>query len=323
MALKNRPGVSEETRRKILELKNKHSKENKNSIASKTNKGNIDFLVYKKHGTVITETNFFVKLIEAINLQAQENSYSVNISYCDSSQDMVVYFNNVNRTDNNGLFILATEMESKDIQFFESMVRKPTVYIDAYFPCDKVDCVLMDNQSGITQSMKYGISLGHREIGFINGKIKTNNFEDRFESFKRCMSEYGLQYKQEYIYSLTASIEEAYEDMLERLRNVSKLPTLFIAANDILAIGAANALKKANYSIPDDISIIGFDDMPISRYLDPPLTSVMLRHEVIGMQAVKRLIEKIEKPETAEYCLGCMVGVDLMPRCSVKNLNTL
>ena len=91
-----------------------------------------------------------------------------------------------------------------------------------------------------------------------------------------------------------------------------------IASNDILAMGAMNAIKEYGYHIPDDISIIGFDDLPVSRHMTPPLTTVAIEADAISYNAVKLLLEKIKMIEKRKFSSTVLIGVELIKRGSVK-----
>lgn len=314
LALNNKSGVSEETRRQILELKDSSLRKDLRQLSGQAFKGVIGLLVYKKHGDIISETPFFVTLTEVVDQQAGRNSYGLNISYYTASKNINTYLESLNQSDISGLIVLATEMSSDDVHIFQRYLKKPFVLMDAYFPGDRVDAVLMDNRSGIMQAMDYGYALGHRKIGFIKSKMPSNNFIERFYSYKIGLDRLGLQYDPTCVFEVPASVDGAYNEMTTLLKNGVLMPSLLIAANDMIALGAANALKAAGVDIPGDISLIGFDDMPTSQYLHPPLTSVRLKHEVIGRLAVKRLVEKIENPKTAAFSVQEFVEVELIRR---------
>lgn len=318
LALNNKEGVREETRRKILELKNSGLKQDLSKAACQNTKGDIGLLIYKKHGDIISETPFFVTLTEVLDQQAGKHSYGVQISYYNQYKDIYTYIDSLNQSGLKGFLILATEMGREDVKLLQQELKIPFVLIDAYFPGLKVDSILMDNTSGIVQIMEYAAACGHRELGFIRSSISSPNFEARFHSYEMLMEQYGFQYDPEYVYELPPLVDQACREMTHLLETGIKLPTLLIAANDILAFGVLNALKQGGKRVPEDVSIVGFDDMPTSQFLEPPLTSVQLNHQVIGQLAVKRLMERIEKPKSHGVAVQNFVEVNLVKRGSVR-----
>lgn len=319
LALNNKPGVSEETRRKILELKNAALKNDAAQISRMQNKGMIGLFVFKKRRYIIAETQFFVQLITAIDAGASENSYKLNIAYF-SSDDLQENIEQINRSGLAGLVVIATEMAEEDVRTFREQVQVPFVMADASFVACNVDCVLMDNRSGIFQAVKYGYEMGHRKIGFINSSQECNNFLERYHSFCAALTELGLPVEERYFFSVSPNVKDARKDMEQILKTKPELPSLLIAANDQIAIGAMDAIKSAGYDVPTDVSIIGFDDMSTVQYLTPPLTSVHLPYKRIARVALNRLIEKIEKPEDNDVAMQQFLEVQLVIRDSVMQL---
>ena len=107
--------------------------------------------------------------------------------------------------------------------------------------------------------------------------------------------------------------------MKQYLAGNPTLPTAYFADNDLISAGALRALKEAGYKIPEDISMIGFDDMPFCEVLDPPLTTMNVPKQKLGAMAVERLIALIRKGETE--CVKMELAVSLINRQSVKNIN--
>lgn len=320
LALNNREGVSEETRRKVLELKNSSVRKELAAGAGRSAKGDIGLLIYKKHGNIISETPFFVTLTERLDQQAGKHLYGVYISYYNSSKDIHSYLRSLENSNILGVMVLATEMNQAEVTLLKRELDMPFVLIDAYFPGEKTDSILMDNYSGMMQILKYAAEKGHERIGFVGSTIPTNNFTERFDYFRIGLEKYHLSYHEEFVFWVPPTIDGACKAMAEQLRMGKKLPTLLVAANDILVFGVLNALKQSQVRVPEDVSLIGFGDMPTSQYLDPALTTVKLNNEMIGTLAVNRLVEMIEKPYTRKYTVHSMVEVDLVERESVKRM---
>jgi LacI family transcriptional regulator len=133
------------------------------------------------------------------------------------------------------------------------------------------------------------------------------------------MEYFSLPVQEKYIISADPTFESAATDINRHLDKISSLPTAFFCMNDILAYGCIKALREHNYRIPEDISSIGFDDLPSSSITDPPLTTVKVSTHQIGERALERLSDKINglahgQPEKI------MVSGNLLIRNSVRNL---
>lgn len=319
LALNNKPGVSEETRQKIIKLKSSSLMKDASRIVKENPHGTIGLLIYKKRGDVIVETApFFVDLMKAIDTGTSSSSFALNIIYF-SESSLLDNIENVNRSNLCGLMVIATEMSEEDGELFRQYLKIPYVLTDVAFSSCSTDCVLMNNRSGIYQAVDYAYSLGHREIGFVNSLQQCNNFTERYNAFlARCM-ELGL--RGDYLYTVGSASEAARNDFLRILENGPTLPTVLVTASDSIAMGVMEALKRKGIRIPEDISIIGFDDMPAVQYLTPSLTSVRLKNQRIASVAVARLISKIEDPSERSYTLQQYVDVELIPRASVARIN--
>lgn len=312
MALNNKGGVSDVTMKKILDLKFS-SQANEERIIKK---GKLAFFVHIRNGNVISETYFFVMLMNEIKERAEKYGYYLNIIYYEQKDDYSDFILKNDISDVSGILVLATEMRNEDTDFYKK-TGKPIVFIDNWFPGTKNDCVLMDNMDGVSQAVRYGFQMGHRKIGFVKSRVEINNFKERYEGFCLGMQDVGLKVEERYIYATKCTTDGAYEDMQTIIKDERMLPSLLIVSNDIMAIGIMNALKGANYNIPRDISIIGFDDMPVTKHFTPPITTVGINVEIIGDIAVDRLIEKIRN-NNRKYFMHNAIGVDLVIRESVS-----
>ena len=133
------------------------------------------------------------------------------------------------------------------------------------------------------------------------------------------MKKHTLRLKPEYIGTLTVTMEDAYQQMLKYLDRNPKLPTAFFADNDNLALGAMQALKERGFSIPGDISIIGFDDLPFCEIAVPRLTSLRVPKQDMGRLAVREIVDMIQGKNTTKTKI--QICTEFMERDSVRDLN--
>lgn len=319
MVLNNRPGISAETRNKVLRL----VEETGYSIyGSKNrrikNKGNIQLVIFKKHSKVVSDTPFFSLLIEGLEARAREYGYQLAITYATADTFSVDVINNLLNNNNiNGVIFLATEMEERDIDKILKL-KMPVVALDSYFMGKEIDSIIINNTEGSYIAAKHLIENGHKKIGYLSSSIRINNFEERKRGYMLALNNYYIEYNEDYNIKLEPTMEGAYLDMIRYLKHNTKLSTAFFADNDIIALGAIRALKEYNFKIPDDISIVGFDDMPFCTILDPPLTTIIVDKKIMGQITIDRLIQKIEKKSNS--ILKTELSVKIVKRNSVKNL---
>ena len=150
------------------------------------------------------------------------------------------------------------------------------------------DFVGEDNVNAIIQSIGYLVELGHKKIGYISGTFIHSSFFERFEGYRLAMNLYNLEYNENW-----TSIADSGYDAMEKILDLSDKPTAVIACNDYFALSAFKSIKKRGLKIPDDISVIGFDNLQESSHSDPPLTSVSSSTSEIGRVSVRRLLEKM------------------------------
>lgn len=151
----------------------------------------------------------------------------------------------------------------------------------------------IDNKKSAKEAVRYLLKLGHRKIGMIaHASIVYNASYSRVEGYKGAMQEANLDIKNKWIQVADFSEESGYRAMKELLKLKEPLTAVF-AGNDVIAYGAIKAIEDAGLAIPDDVSIVGFDDDYLSRYLNPPLTTITLPASGLGSQAAKLLIDII------------------------------
>lgn len=318
LARNNKPGVSEQTKNSVNEIiREMMEKESKKQEALHGSFGKILFVIHKKHGLVIADTPFFLTLTESVQNQASAQNYSINILHYNETGSLAEHLSRCCEPSVSGILLLASEMTADDLGAYKRC-SKPLVVLDSHYPDEHLNTVIINNREAVRSSVKYALSMGHRRIGYLSSTVYTANFEERYQAFLDTMQELGVEADPALVFPLRCTADLAYADMRALLDQSPALPTLFIAGNDLLAIGALKALKERKINVPQDVSIIGFDDMPVSRMMDPPLTSIRIYNDEIAKAAIKRLIEKIQAEDKCSMKIE--VYGDLMIRESVKRL---
>ncbi|AEE97740.1 LacI family DNA-binding transcriptional regulator [Mahella australiensis] len=315
LVLNNKPGVSEKTRQRVLQAVAEAGYDTNilSKPALRDHKA-MRFIIYKKHGHVVGDTPFFSALMEGIDLEARKKGYSAVISYINDDQNKNDILRLIKDHPLNGIIILATEMDCNDLQPFIDM-PVPVVLLDSFCRDIPLDSVVINNVQGAYNATKHLIDKGHTDIGYLHSSVWINNFDERTDGFLKALSDHNIKFNKKNMFSLESTLDGAYRDMLEILQSNADLPTALFADNDIIAFGAIKALKEKGISIPDEVSIVGFDDMPFCNIIDPPLTTVRVYKQDIGRLAVRRLIEKIRY--NSNIFVNIEVGTELVERQSV------
>lgn len=172
----------------------------------------------------------------------------------------------------------------------------PYVLVDQYEPQSAV--VDATNWQGAYDATRYLIELGHTHIGFITGLMDLTSGVDRLEGFKAALRDFDLPYRAELVIEGDFFYPSGYE-ATKQLLKLPERPTAIFASNDLSAFGAMDAIREAGLAIPDNISVIGFDDIPQAVMTHPKLTTIRQPLDQIGRVAVQLLLEQLEHPERA------------------------
>jgi LacI family transcriptional regulator len=183
----------------------------------------------------------------------------------------------------------------------------PTTYLDAlreqnfpYVLIDQTDTtesssvVDATNWQGAYDATSYLIQLGHTRIAFVTGALAIRSAVDRLQGYKAALVDYNIPVREELVVESDYQQRISYEATKDLLQSVDPPPTAIFASNDLSAFGAMDAAREHGLRIPDDISIIGFDDIPQASLVYPKLTTVRQPLEQMGRVAVKMLLEQIE-----------------------------
>jgi len=170
----------------------------------------------------------------------------------------------------------------------------PMVMVDYWVPTEDIDTILVDNVDGILRAGRHLSDLGHRRVAYISGTIDGVSSQERRYGFARAQAAYRFDAAPGLVEECPESISGGFEAMSRILdRTGLEPPTAVIAYNDMVAIGAMDALKQAGRVIPDDVSVVGFDDISLASEVTPALTTVQVPKELMGKLAAETLFHSI------------------------------
>jgi len=186
-----------------------------------------------------------------------------------------------------GVALLASEIETEPI---EALIhnRVPLVTMDRRLIGPGLSDVLIDYRGGMDQAVRHLKRLKHRRIAYIGGSVGPTISDHRQDAFIAAMKDHGLKVEPEYIRAGNYRIPGG-ELAMNELLGLSRRPTAVIGANDLTAVGALRTIQKHNLSVPDDFSIIGFDDIELADILHPPLTTLRLSRSELASLFFKAL----------------------------------
>ncbi len=316
LVLNNKPGVSDNKRKEIIEKIKELNCEYllKADVAFQEN---IGFVVFKRRGKIIDESPFFAYFLEGINSRVKQYGYNLTFIYMNKDMSVKEQEQQIQASGCKGMIIFAVEMIYEDLQAFKKS-KLPFVILDNSFQINDVDAVAINNVQGIYKAVQYLVQLGHTKIGYIKSKVPINSFIERYNAFLMSLEKFNLPFNPEYVAEIGYSNVEMGQDMDFYLNNAKNLPTAFISDNDFLACGVMRSIIEKGYKIPDDISIIGFDDRPICSMVEPKMTTMAVPKNAFANNVVDLLIDKLNNRRN--YTLKIEVGTSLLIRESVRSI---
>ncbi|MFW5696129.1 MAG: LacI family DNA-binding transcriptional regulator, partial [Alkalispirochaeta sp.] len=274
LVLNNKPGVGKETRERVLELANELQYEKRDTgqqlERTGTIAGTIRFLKISRHGHTVNRdhTVFISDYIDGITSGARAQNYKIEVSTFEGTPIDQIVESLRDSSDLSGAVVLGTELSRDDINAFQGN-RLPLVFLDTFIDFLPFDFVDMNNQDSVYRAIEHFVANGHRLIGMVRSSVDTRNFQLRHAAFLQTMAALDLPVYHEYIFDCDSTFDGAYQDMRTALNSGSKLPPALFCTNDIIAFGVLKAIREAGYRVPEDVSVIGFDDLPTSALLDP------------------------------------------------------
>ncbi len=311
-ALSNRVFVEEETRQKVLkaveELNYRPS-----VLAKGLREGRSHTLAF-----LVPDINslFYPMVMKSMERYAAEKGYALIL--CNNNESIENEKKNIAMLGSrgvDGLLCMSTEDEIQHLVEFEKSNKIPVVLVNRMVS-QPVSSVSFDNEYGGYLMTKYLLDQGHTKIAGMFGDFGRQRFRSRYAGCKRAMEEYGVEnYKQYFIYDVD-TIEEAYIRTREMLDREDR-PTAFFASMDILAIGVYSGINKRGLKIPEDISVVGFDNIFMAQYMIPPLTTYNAPVDLMAKKSIECVLGQIENREAI-----CQVNLkgELVERGSVKRM---
>lgn len=325
LAINGKPGVSAETRERVLEaameLGYSRNEPLQNSHTGKT----VCFIRYG--GTVIqaaAHTSFATYILQGIETRATELGYNTQVRHLNTG-DMYNRQTLEQIRRSAGVIFLGTDLTEQQMpemeHFLASLDDCPVVIVDNLVMAGRLDCVGNDSFQGARSAVRHLIQRGCRQIGYVAAKQRIPNFQDRQRGVEMALQEAGKKLLCQIPVDISA--EGAVEDIEAWLDRSNALPDGLFVDNDNLAAAVIRVLKRRGYRVPEDVSVIGIDDIPMCEMLEPPLSTVRLAKEELGTVAMDHLQHRIANGHVPHRTPGLpvmttMMSTRLVARASVK-----
>lgn len=242
----------------------------------------------------------FASVIEGAEVEARQHSYFVLSSSASDPQafhGLVDELVGHRRVD--GLIVINPYADER----YQLLPKDfPVVFVGARSHDENVCSISLDDEKVAYEATQHLISLGHRRIALVTGPMEEDCSQDRLEGFQRALKEAEVSFDPSLVFEGDWSASSGSEALMDFVRK-GNLPTAVFAQNDRMAIGVMGAARDANLKVPDQLSVIGVDDMPLSSYFDPPLTTMRQDMPLIGREAIRKLIDIIQNKTVEQTVL--------------------
>ena len=240
---------------------------------------------------------FFSEIIRGIDRGAQRAGYQLLLSSARNARDEVhgAFRAMYGRVD--GLILMAPDVELAEL-FAQRRDGTPIVFINSPVKSADARLITIDNHGGAYQMVKHLVQKGHDRIAIIRGAERNHDASERLRGYRDALRDCGVQ--RDPRWELHGDFTEAAgHRAASAMLKLHPRPTAVFAANDAMAIGALSALREDGVAVPDDVAVAGFDDIPIARYVSPPLSSVHVPIAQLGERAMELLLGAIAEPADA------------------------
>lgn len=315
LALNDRVGVSDDTRALVFRTAAELGYFEGNPVfPGGSISKNICLMIESKY---FKDINFYSKVILGIENEARKNGNDIIVNFMDRS-NFIVPSAVENRKVSGILIVGAIEDEYLGRVLSYGM---PIVLVDHASLIISTDAILTENIAGAYKATDYLCSRGHRDIGFFGSIDFSLSFKERWLGFYERMRNTGFTIDDLYARSITGPIQKYvdkkdYNSISDMINALEKMPSAWVCANDDTAIALYNALNLNGFMVPEDVSIIGFDDIDLCKIITPHLTTIRVNKELMGQRAVKRLMWRMKNID--EQYENIRMEVSLIERDSVK-----
>lgn len=320
-ALNDRPGVGEALRTRIL-ARARELNYTSNVIArglATSQTFSLGFFVHEKPGLPAHTDPFYGEILHGAEQLLAQTDYHISIgTLTDAILNDPQNFRFVREGRIDGMILAGPDIPS---DFILAMVQTgmPVVLVDNRLDHSRVDCVNSDDESGAYQAARHLLDYGHHRIGVISGPENWSSNARRIHGYRRALNGSG---KDTSVIHMDRTTIDSGKTAFHRLMIQHPDITAVCAVNDSMAIGAIRGAAEAGLRTPEDVSIVGFDDITWAQINDPPLTTVRISKKQMGREAARRLLDLLSDPDAAP--VEVTVAVKLIERASsgMRNVST-
>ena len=263
---------------------------------------------------LMLQNSFYSEIVGSIEYYARGQGYHVIISATDINES---YLTLAQERNLDGIIVIGMYPD----EFYQQMkaTQIPIVLIDSYCNDHYFHSIRIDDAYGSYLATRYVLGCGHRDVAFFCGQLKENGvMQKRLAGYRQALEEKGILFDERNVFEGNINYDSGLA-LADRFLQAGLPATAVVAAADILAVGAMKEFYERGVNVPNEISVMGFDDVEISQYLTPGLSTIRQKISLKGEKAVELLLNSINEPGLTKQEL--ILPVTLVERASVKKLN--
>jgi LacI family transcriptional regulator len=307
--LTGKDGMSLETKERILEIAERlHYYPNLRARGLVAKRPDVLGIVIPRTSEFAFSNPFYAEVLKGIGKKAREMGQYLLFSFQEGEEYAQMFQHGLAA----GIIVVANRMDDPRLQEAWRM-KVPIVLIPGFPWKHEIPSVDGDSVDGSFQAIDYLARLGHERIAFLNGPPDSKYSIERLAGYRKALRKNRLPLRKEWIYEFDASQEGGHEGM-RRFLSGSKPPTAVLVINDYSSMGALRAAKEMGYRVPEDISLIGYGDVPLACMTEPPLTTIRSPYQQMGHEAAGMLLDLLGGKRLAKKHL--VLPVELVVRQS-------
>lgn len=318
-ALKDDPVVSKKTKKKIFDLAEEMGYRSNHFARNLRNQRTNTI------GVIVPRLNSYFMSTVIAGIENVANNEGYNLIISQSSESATKEMNSVKTMFNNRVdgLLVSLAYDTEDISHFDTFFRKsiPIIFFDRVAEQENFTNVLIDNRKAAYEATKHLIVQGCRRIAHITATPKRNVYIDRLDGYKKALAEFGIEFSNDLLLIGNLS-QEAGMEAAEQIKGMSPLPDGVFVANDNCAVGCMIALKKAGIKIPEEIAFVGFNNDPVSKVVEPNLTTINYPGYEMGEIAARSLINHLNGIATISATNTILLRSELIVRGSSLKTNS-
>ncbi|HMA02548.1 MAG: LacI family DNA-binding transcriptional regulator [Gemmatimonas sp.] len=256
---------------------------------------------------------FFSEIIRGIDHMAQANGYHILVSSSHDSKDEIDAALRSMRGRVDGMIIMSPDLETRRT-LHALQGNFPVVLLNGGAEAKEFDTITIENHEGARQMTLHLIARGHRRIAMIGGPQRNYDATERLRGYRTALAESGIELDESLIVQGDFS-ELSGHGAVKQLLGLERRPTAIFAANDSMAIGALSALRENHVRVPDDMAVAGFDDIPLARYMNPPLSTVHVDISQLGERAAALLLSSLQNDNRSHEQLQLSTTLVIRASC--------